>query len=324
MRPTRSPFEERSVTRYDGPIIDAHHHLWDLSLGRHPWLAAGAGARGALGDLAPLRRNYLPENYLRDAARQNLVASVHVEAGWADDDCLGETRWLETLDKTAGIAERYVVRVPLASAEAPALIDAQADFPRVVGVRDILSWSNDPARRFAARGNLMDDPQWRAALARLAAHDLAFDLLVFPDQLAQVARLAWDFPNQRFVLNHCGSPIDRDREGMRRWREGLALLGRAPNVSIKISDLVAYDHHWTLDSLAEVIFHCLNCFGTARAMFASDFPVAGLHASFDEVYGAFKAIASQLSADEQRALFFANAAHVYRFDDLSSPARLAT
>jgi predicted TIM-barrel fold metal-dependent hydrolase len=324
MRRATPPFKERSVTRYDGPIIDAHHHLWDLRLGRHPWLAADAGARGALGDLAPLRRNYMPENYRHDAARQNIVASVHVEAGWTDGDCVGETCWLETLDKTAGVAARYVVRVPLASGEAPALIEAQADFLRVVGVRDVLSWSDDPARRFAARGDFLDDPQWRAGLARLEPHGLVFDLLVFPNQLGQAAKLVRDFPNQLFVLNHCGSPIDRDALGMRRWRVGLALLGRAPNVSVKISDLVAYDHRWTLESLTEVVLHCLKCFGTARAMFASDFPVAGLHASFDEVYGAFKAIASQLSADEQRALFFANAARIYRFDDLSSPARLAT
>jgi predicted TIM-barrel fold metal-dependent hydrolase len=310
------------VTTYDGPIIDAHHHLWDLSLDRHPWLAASAGERGGLGDLAPLRRNYLPEDYRRDATRQNIVASVHVEAGWASDDGLSETRWLETLDKTGGIAARYVVHVPLASGEAPALIEAQARFSPVVGVRDVLSWSEDPARRFAARGDLIDDPQWRAGLARLESRGLVFDLMVFPNQLAQAERLARDFPNQLFVLNHCGSPIDRDGEGMRRWREGLALLGRAPNVSIKISDLVAYDHHWTLESLTEVVLHCLECFGTARAMFASDFPVAGLHASFDEVYDAFKAIASQLSADEQRALFFANAARLYRLGDLSSPARL--
>ena len=312
------------MTRYEGPIIDAHHHLWDLSLDRHPWLSAGAGARGGLGNLAPLRRNYLPENYRRDAARQNVVASVHVEAGWASDDCLGETRWLETLDRADRIAERYVAHVPLASAQAPALIEAQAGFSRVVGVRDILSWSEQEARRFAVRGDFMDDPQWRAGLARLRAYDLVFDLMVFPNQLAQAERLARDFPDQPFVLNHCGSPIDRDAEGIRRWRDGLALLGRAPNVSIKISDLVAYDHHWTLDSLADVVLHCLECFGTERAMFASDFPVAGLHASFDEVYDAFKAIASRLSADEQRALFFANAARLYRLDELSSASRLAT
>ncbi|MBV8918423.1 amidohydrolase family protein [Bradyrhizobium sp.] len=309
---------------YDGPIIDPHHHLWDLRLDRHPWLAAGAGRRGGLGDLAPLKRNYLPEDYRRDAARQNIVASVHVEAGWISDDCVGETCWLETLDKRDRVAERYVVHVPLASREAPALLEAQAGFSRVVGVRDVLSWSADPARRFAARGDLMEDPQWRAGLARLQAHGLVFDLMVFPNQLAQAARLVADFPNQLFVLNHCGSPIDRNADGLRRWREGLANLGRAPNVTIKISDLVAYDHDWTLDSLAEVVLHCLACFGTARAMFASDFPVAGLHASFDEVYGAFKTIASGLTADEQSALFFANAARVYRFDGRSSSTRLST
>ena len=74
---------------YDGPIIDAHHHLWDLGLQRHPWLAAGAGELGGLGDLETLKRNYLPADYRRDAARQNVVATVHVEAGWAADDCVG-------------------------------------------------------------------------------------------------------------------------------------------------------------------------------------------------------------------------------------------
>jgi predicted TIM-barrel fold metal-dependent hydrolase len=57
-------------------------------------------------------------------------------------------------------------------------------------------------------------------------------------------------------------------------------------------------------------------------MFASDFPVAGLHATFDEVYDSFKAIASEFSEDEQRALFFDNARRVYRMDDISSTSRL--
>jgi len=305
---------------YSGPIIDAHHHLWDLGLGRHPWLAASAGERGGLGELGPLRRNYLPENYSRDAARHNVVVTVHVEAGWASDDCVGETRWLETL-KSRGVADRYVVHVPLASPQAPALLEAQAAFDRVVGVRDILSWDPDPARRFAARDGIMDDPAWRDGLALLSRHGLSFDLMVFPRQLADAARLATAFPNQQFVLNHCGSPIDRDAEGMRRWRDGLRLLAERDNVAIKISDLVAYDHDWTLDSLRPVVLHCIDCFGPQRAMFGSDFPVAGLHATFDEIYDGFKTIVSNFSADEQAALFFGNARRIYRLDDVSS-ARL--
>jgi predicted TIM-barrel fold metal-dependent hydrolase len=30
---------------YDGPVIDAHHHLWELSGGRYPWLSAPDAGR---------------------------------------------------------------------------------------------------------------------------------------------------------------------------------------------------------------------------------------------------------------------------------------
>ena len=86
---------------YDGPIIDAHCHLWDLRMDRHPWLRPTGGALQAHGDLTAIRRNYLVDDYRRDATNQNVVASVHVEAGWdRADDPLAEIRWLETLDKS--------------------------------------------------------------------------------------------------------------------------------------------------------------------------------------------------------------------------------
>ena len=296
--------------RYDGPIIDPHHHLWDLSLKRHPWLAPDQ--EHAVGNIDAIRRDYLVEDYLADSRAQNVVASVHVEAGWTDDDCLGETRWLETLDRRCGVVTRLVARVPLASPEATTLLDAQAAFDRVVGIRDIVSWHEDPAKRFVARRDRMDDPAWRAGLSGLAAHGLSFDLMLYPGQMGDALRLVHDFPDQLFILNHCGSPIDRDPEGMDTWRAGLRSLGAAPNVAIKISDLVAYDHDWTLESLRPVVLHCIECFGVARCMFASDFPVAGLYASFNEVYETFKTIVADFSRDEQRALFFETARRLYR------------
>ena len=296
---------------YDGPIIDAHHHLWDLSMDRHPWLVATAGERGGLGDLASIRRNYLPVDFARDAAGHKVVASVHVEAGWREGDARAETDWIDGLDRSAGIACRHVARVALADAAAPAAIEAQASHALVCGIRDILSWTDDPARRFAPRGDLMADPAWRANLARLKSHGLIFDLMVFPSQLQEAARLAGDFPEQLFVLEHGGSPIDRSLEGMALWREGLTTIARRPNVLIKISDLVAYDPHWTLESMRPVIGHCLDCFGPQRVMFGSDFPVAGLHASYGDVVGTLKHLTMDLSSDEQHAVFFETARRAY-------------
>ena len=296
---------------YDGPIVDAHHHLWDLSMDRHPWLRPARGEM-VFGDNAPLRRNYLPEDYRADARNQPVVATVHIEAGWDPADPVAETQWLETLDKADGIASRYVAHVALESPDAAALIERQAAFPRVVGIRDILSWHPDPARSFVARPDRMDDPAWRSGLARLAGHGLSFDLMLYPGQMADALRLVRDFPGQVFILNHCGSPADRDPEGMARWRAGLAALGREPNVHLKISDLVAYDHDWTPDSLRAVVLACLDAFGPGRSIFASDFPVAGLHATFDQVWDGFKAITADLTPAEQRALFHDNARRLYR------------
>jgi hypothetical protein len=42
---------------YHGPIIDPHHHLWDLSMERHPWLQK-AQKSSPLGPLAPILRDY--------------------------------------------------------------------------------------------------------------------------------------------------------------------------------------------------------------------------------------------------------------------------
>lgn len=304
------------MTLYDGPILDAHHHLWDLGMRCHPWLAGGAGDKGGLDGLERLKRDYLVEDYRRDAARQNVVATVHIEATWRPGDPGGETAWLDRLDKSQGVASRYVAGVALGEPGAGAQLEAEARHPRVVGIRDILSWDPDPARSFARRGDLMADPAWRADLGRMAGLGLVFDLMVFAPQLADAARLAADFPDQVFALNHCGSPIDRSPAGMKAWRDGLRLLARQENVRIKISDLVAYDHDWTLASLREVTLHCIDCFGPKRALFASDFPVAGLHATFDEVFDSFKAIVRDFTPAEQRALFYGNARQLYGLSEL--------
>jgi predicted TIM-barrel fold metal-dependent hydrolase len=300
---------------YGGPIIDAHCHLWDLGMDRHPWLRRTGGAIQALGDLTAIRRNYLARDYRRDATNQNVVASVHVEAGWdRADDPLAEIRWLETLDKLSGVAARYIGFADLAASGA--VLDRLSEVRRCVGVRQMLSWHpTEPAKCFASRPGIADEADFRRGVALLARHDQLLELMLYPYQAEEVARLARDFPDQTFTVNHCGSPIDRDRDGMLRWSEGLKLLGSAPNVNIKISALTAYDPHPTPESLREVVLHCIECFGVGRSMFGSDFPVDRLWTSFDAIFDGFKAIVRDFSEGEQSALFHDNARRIYRFDE---------
>src|SRR5690606_24409404 len=123
--------------------------------------------------------------------------------------------------------------------------------------------------------------------------------------------LAEDFPGIRFVVNHCGSPMDRDEEGMARWRAGLRTLAGAPNVAVKLSDPVAYDPRWTRASLAPVVLHAIECFGPGRSVFASDEPVSALYIGFGEWLHEFQAIVEDFSQDEKHAMFFGCAKTVY-------------
>jgi predicted TIM-barrel fold metal-dependent hydrolase len=303
---------------YSGPIIDAHIHLWDLGMDRHPWLRPTGGAIQALGDLAPIRRNYLVDDYRRDAANQNVVASVHIEAARdRADDPLEEIEWLETLDKSSGVAARYIGFADLTAPDSGAALDRLSEIKRCVGVRQMLSWHpTEPARSFAPRPGIANEERFRHGVALLARHDQLLEFMLYPYQAEEVARLALDFPNQSFIVNHCGSPIDRDREGMLRWKEGLRRLGSAPNVLIKISALTAYDPSPTPESLREVALHCIECFGVDRSMFGSDFPVGRLWTSYDAIFDGFKAIVSDFSEAEQSALFHDNARRVYRMEGL--------
>jgi predicted TIM-barrel fold metal-dependent hydrolase len=251
-------------------------------------------------------------------ANQNVVAAVHVEAAWdRADDPLAEIRWLETLDKSSGVAARYIGFADLTAPDAAATLDRLSEVRRCVGIRQMLSWHpTQPTKCFAPRPGIADEADFRRGVALLARHDQILELMLYPYQAEEVARLVRDFPNQTFIVNHCGSPIDRDRDGMARWKEGLKRLGSAPNVQLKISALIAYDPNPTPESLREVALHCIECFGVDRSMFGSDFPVGRLWTSYDVIFDGFRAIVRDFSEAEQSALFHDNAQRVYRMDAL--------
>lgn len=294
---------------YAGPIVDAHHHLWDLSLGRHPWL------RGA--DDPQLARNCLPEDYLREAAGYDIVASVHVEANWDPGDPLSEIAWLDRLEKRTGIAARYVGYADLAAPDVEGLLEELAAHGRVAGIRQILSWHPDPARSAVADRHRMADPAWRRGLEIMDRLGLSFDMLISPWQADDALDLARAFPGMKFALNHCGSPFDRSPVGMARWEAGLKALARAPNVVLKVSDLVAYDPDWTEASLRDVLLTCLDAFGPGRCMLASDHPVVTRFASFSQTYETFRTVYADLGDDDLFGMFAGNAADFYEIKDIS-------
>jgi predicted TIM-barrel fold metal-dependent hydrolase len=296
---------------YRGPIVDAHHHLWDLSRGGYPWLGTQRRAEMVFGPTEPLARDYLIDDYLRDIAGENVVKSVHVEAGYGGAPW-EETAWLQAIADRHGFPHGIVAAVPLNDPELDTILKAHRRAPNLRGIRAVASWHADPRLGFAARPDLLDDRDWRRGLGVLMDQDLTLDLMVNAGQLGDAARLARDHPALPIAINHAGSPVDRTPEDLARWREGLHRLAQQPNVRIKISDLAAYDHDWTVETYRPIVEAVIAAFGVERCMFGSDFPVAKLHGGFAAHFNAFRMIVGDLPDAAQRRLFHDNAAAFYR------------
>ena len=88
------------------PTIDPHHHLWDLGRNTYPWLQDRTLAPRLEGDIRPIARDYLLEDYASDTRNQNVVKSVHIECGWDPSDPVGETAWLQQPRGSARLPSR--------------------------------------------------------------------------------------------------------------------------------------------------------------------------------------------------------------------------
>jgi len=63
---------------------------------------------------------------------------------------------------------------------------------------------------------------------------------------------------------------------------------------------------------APVVLEAVALFGAARCMIASNFPVDGLHAGFDEIMEGFQAITAGLPRADRLRLFHGTAVETYR------------
>ena len=290
------------------PIVDAHQHFWDIEANYHPWLRDEPPIPFRYGDYRPIRRRYLPADYFADVGPHQVVKTVYVEAEWDPTDPIGETRYIERLRRETGFPTVMVAQAWLDRADCAAVLEQQAGFDFVRSIRH-------KPRANASSGDSspggMTESAWRAGYARLAPLGLRFDLQTPWWHLAEAAALARDFPDTTIILNHAGLPSDRGAEAIAGWQRAITTLAQCPNAVIKISGLGQRGQPWTVDANRAIVLAAIEAFGVERALFASNFPVDGLCASFDTIFSGFRQIVADFAAGEQRALFHDNAVRLY-------------
>ena len=290
------------------PIVDAHQHFWDLERNYLPWLCDEPAIPFRYGDYGALRRNYLPADYFRDSARQNVVKTVHVETEWDPADPVGETRWLQEIIEASGFPHAIVAQARLDRDDVEAVLAGHAAFAQVRGIRHKPRAAEAPDRVERGAPGSMGDPQ---VAARLCAARPPRPLVRPADAL--VASRRGGGARARFP-GHADHPEPhRPAVGSQRARAcGLAARRCAclPNSRTSPARSRASGSPagpGRSRATGRVVLDTIEIFGVDRCMFASNFPVDSLVADFDTIFDGFKTIVAGFSAAEQAALFHDNA-----------------
>jgi predicted TIM-barrel fold metal-dependent hydrolase len=301
------------MPRYEGPVVDAHHHFWEPAVNDHPWLRPESHIPFRYGNYDAIKRAYLPPDYLADAAGQDVRQTVYMETEWNPADPVGEIRYASGLAERFGLPSALIGAAPLDRADVAEILDQETVFPLL---RSIRHKPGGPAAPGEAGRTLMSDETWRRGYALLEKHNLNFDLQTPWWNFDEAIALARDFPATLIILNHTGLPSDRSEAGLAGWHKAMGKLAAMSNLRVKISGIGQKGRKWTVADNGWIVRETIAMFGAERCAFASNFPVDGLCGSFSDIFGGFRDITADLSPTEQARLFCGTAREIYHLPPL--------
>ncbi|MFD4508494.1 amidohydrolase family protein [Streptomyces sp. NPDC058457] len=273
--------------------IDAHHHVWDLSVRDQDWIAGP--------ELQPLRRNFTVEDLEPQAAAAGVTRTVLVQTVTVPEETPEFLVLADTHDLVAGVVGWTDLTRPDVAEELARLSELPGG-SYLKGIRHQVQGEPDP--------EWLLRPDVGRGLTALADAGLVYDLIVQPHQLPAAVKAAETHPGLTFVLDHLGKPPIA--AGAREpWGSAVRALAALPNTVCKLSGMVteADPAAWTVDDLRPYAETVLDAFGPDRLMFGSDWPVCVLAGTYGEV---FDAATRLITPADRTAVFETTAARVYR------------
>jgi L-fuconolactonase len=153
---------------------------------------------------------------------------------------------------------------------------------------------------------------FQRGISKLHAHGLTYDILIYPKQLEAAIRLAENFPDQPFVLDHIAKPQIKDGT-IEPWKSQLRRLAKLPNVHCKVSGMLTEADHqaWKAEQFRPYLDTVFEAFGPSRLMYGSDWPVCLFAGSYEQAFRLVDDYARGLTEAERAGLFGGNAAKFY-------------
>jgi L-fuconolactonase len=271
--------------------IDSHQHFWRYNAAEYGWIDES---------MAPLRRDFLPDDARHEMDHAGIDACVAVQAR----QTLEETRWLLELADAYPFVAGVVGWIDLQADDVTAQLEPFARNTKLVGVRHIVQ--AEPDDRFMLR------PAFCRGISLLEDLNLTYDILIYPRHLPAAAEVVARFGRQRFVLDHLAKPSIRSAD-IDEWEEGLRRLADFPHVFCKLSGLVTEADwtSWTPGQIRPYLDVAFDCFGANRLLFGSDWPVCTVAADYGRTVSLIDEYLADRPDADREAVMGGNAARFW-------------
>ena len=292
------------------PIIDPHHHLWDVGFGRYY-------IEELLEDINSSGHNIEATVYIMSSSN----TKIYSKDGLEEFKPLTEIEFATSEGKRADLIPNNRVKVNASIVGSVDLTYGNKLQPvlekavnisegRLKGIRMLLASHTDPRISSGAVKSdlgLMLHPNFIDGAKCVQDANLSLDFWIYHTQLNEMEKIARALPDLTIILNHIGGPIHLgEYEGKqavthREWRSAMMRLSRIPNINVKLGGLGmavngAKFHNSKFPpnsvQLSDVwkpwIYETIDMFGFDRCMFESNFPVDKGSCSYGALWNAFK------------------------------------
>lgn len=277
-------------------LIDTHQHLVYRNEISYGWTKG----------IPPLAvDDFTIENYKSLTKDLCVVGTIFMETGVDDHDYQKETRYVKSLqDKSNSNIMGMISSIrPENDEEFDSWLNETLDMG-VTGYRRILhDMPNETSQSETFRKNIR----------KIGDAGKPFDICFLSSQLKIAKELAIACDNTQVILNHCGIPTIANNE-LDPWREDMEALSKIPNVTCKLSGLMAYCAPGTssYETIEPYVDHALKCYGPKRMLWGSDWPVVNLGKGLVEWIEVTRKILSKLSPDEAEDIANRTAQKIYK------------
>ena len=277
--------------------IDSHQHFWCLTKEFCRWPTP---------DLRNIFRDYAPEDLLPLLVESQVDQTILVQTA----PHLDETLWLLDVAATNDFVAGVVGWVDLASDDVGVTLEHLAENTWLKGIRPML---HDIA-----------DKDWvlnvhlAPAFEALMKHNLCFDALIKPEHLSNVLALVQRYPGLRVIIDHGAKPDIAFRQ-IEPWAEQIGMIAEQTDVMCKLSGLLTEANpEDEVDTVLPFMSHLLDCFGTRRLVWGSDWPVLNLVSTYVSWLELTRDFLAPLSTEAQDDVLGRNASRFYQLDEYAT------